>query len=160
MTLLVATNAGVKVVTDVATDSVCDRLVSLFRGLGDPTTWTTNTGVIAAIRDGAEGLEVDVDVTGPFSGFVELQASSRIVAATRAVSMASGAALRVRFKIARSHERDLALAAAVPAVNTIKLASVNSLSSSSLTATVTAEKQLSCLLESSATLAADAIVDS
>lgn len=115
MTLLVATNAGVRVVTDVVVDSPCDRLVSLSRHLGDLASWTSSAGTIAAIRDGAEAFEVDVDVTGPFSGAVQLLApGSRVAAATPVVDVASGAALRVKFRVSRAHDRDAVLAAPVP----------------------------------------------
>lgn len=115
MSVLLATNVGVRLAVDVSIDNSCDRIVSLNRHLGSPTTWTVSTGTITAMRDGAEFTEFEVNVTGPFIGQVELLApGSRVIAACRALNLLLNENARVLFRVTRSQDRELVLAGPVP----------------------------------------------
>lgn len=133
MSVLIATNAGAKLAIDVAIDANADRIAALSRHLGAPETWTVNAGSIMAMRDGAESLEFDVDVTGVFAGQVELSApGSLIVAASRPLNLAANEKARVLFRVTRAHDRESTLAGAVPVTSTLKLGSAQMLGAAAL----------------------------
>ncbi len=155
MSVLIATNVGARLAVDVGIDNSCDRIVSLGRHLGAPTSWTVNTGTITTLRDGANDLEFDVEVTGPFTGQVELSApGARVIAACRALNLASGERVRVIFRVTRSHERDGSLAGAVPAVSTLKLATAQLIGRATLAADATSATVAGATLIGTATVVA------
>lgn len=159
MSVLIGTDAGVRLVIDTVSDNNAGRLAALSRHLGLPTAWTTSAGVVSALRDGGEAFEFDVTVTGPHTGTVRLLApGGRVVAATKRIQVDVGQSAVVRFRVSRNHRRGQVLAAPPPVVTTAKQVSAYLPTVSVLSVTVGVIRQASSELSSSATLSATATV--
>jgi hypothetical protein len=100
-------STGAVLLTDVVVDNTADRLISLRRHLGNIASWTVSTGVIEKIRDGAEFIEVDVRVTGAFTGDIRLLGTGGQAIASAKVNSTTD--VIVRFRISRNHQRERAL---------------------------------------------------
>ncbi len=111
MAMLGGSDAGALLVADVSIDNTADRLISVRLNLGNVTTWTVSLGTIVAIRDGAEAVEVDVSVPGPVDDDCRLIAGGQTIASSRVVS---DAAVLVRFRVTRNHQREAVLAGPWP----------------------------------------------
>lgn len=112
MAVIAGGAAGATLLSDVSIDNHADRLISLRTHLGNVTSWTASPGTIVAIRDGAEAVEVDVQITGPVSGDCRLLASTGQTMASRRV-VDTGDVL-MRFRLTRNHAREAVLAAPPP----------------------------------------------
>lgn len=159
MGVLVATDAGAQLVIDVELDNNNDRLVAMNRHLGAPTAWTVNTGVVTAIRDGANELEIEVEVTGPFTGQVKLTAAANLlVSASKSIEVAAAAKAIVRFRLSRAHDREQTLAGAAPDVSTTKTGTAELDATATISASPAVVLISSAALSASGTLTAEPVV--
>lgn len=152
--------AGSKTITDVSVDSVSDRNVALIKSFGPVSSWTVSSGDIVEIKDGAECLEISIEVEGPFNSTTRLLGGGgEILSTTGYFQVPAGSKARVKFKLARNHRRSRALSGPAPAVVTDKYASAFLSATATAAATAEADYLTTVAMTAGATMIAQAGVN-